>query len=200
MLIEDAAFDVAGIASDLIGEAFALGEDNVFINGTGTAQPMGLLAQAEADGPSAVHLGDTAVPTQAGLLNLEAALPSQYERGAAFLARKATYSVLRTAAQTTSGQVLWGSSMVGGYLQPQPPSLLGYPALRSEFVPAIASAAYSLILGQFSGYTIVDRVGLSIQRLSEIYAETDITLLLARRRVGGFCTEPWRFKLGQMSA
>jgi len=199
-LIEDAAFDVQGIATDLIGEAFALGEDNVFINGTGAAQPMGLLAQAEDEGPAAEHLGATDVPTLAGLLNLEAALPSQYERGAAFLARKATLSVLRQAAQTTSGQLLWAASMPGGYLQPQPPTMLGYPVYKSEFVPAIASGAYSLIFGQFSGYYIVDRVGLSVQRLSELYAETDITLLLARRRVGGYCVEPYRFRLGQMSS
>lgn len=198
-LLEDSAFDVMGLSSELIGEAYALGEENVFINGTGVNQPSGLLWDAEVTGPVAVHLDSVTEPSQAGMVELEAALPSQYERGAVFLARKATYGVMRQSNQTTSGQLLWGSSLADGYLQPMLPTLLGYPALKSEFVPAIASASYSLILGQWQGYYIFDRVGLSIARNSSIYQETDITVLIAKKRLGAKCIEPYRFKLGQMS-
>ena len=198
-MIEDSAFDIMAICGELIGEAYALGEDNVFINGTGVNQPAGLLFDAETTGPAAVHLGSITQPTQAGLVNLEAALPAQYERNAVFLGAKATYAQIRQANQTTSGQLLWGSSLAEGYLQPIQPSLLGYPVRKSEFVPAIASASYSLILGDFSGYYIFDRVGLSIARNSSTYQETDITVLIAKKRVGGYCVEPYRFRLGQMS-
>ncbi len=199
-LLEDSAWDVMGLSTDLIAESFGLGEEDVFLNGTGVAQPLGLLTEAEGNGPAAVHLGSTTVPTHAGMLNLDAALPAQYERNAKWLARKATYNTLRTAAATTSGQLLWPVTEQYGYLGVQPPTLMGYPVLKSEFVPAIASAAYAMALGDFSGYYIFDRVGLSMQRLSELYAETDITLILARKRVGGYCVEPYRIKLGQMSA
>ncbi len=67
-------------------------------------------------------------------------------------------------------------------------------------MPAIASGSYSLILGDWSGYYIFDRVGLSIARNSTIYQETDITVLIAKKRMGGYCVEPYRFVLGQMSA
>lgn len=198
-MIEDSAFDIMSIGAELIGEAYALGEDNVFINGTGVNQPMGILGEAEGNGPAAVHLGSITQPTQAGLVNLEAALPAQYERNATFLAAKATWAQIRQANQTTSGQLLWGSSLAEGYLQPIQPTLLGYPVRKSEFVPAIASASYSLILGDWSGYYIFDRVGLSIARNSTTYQETDITVLIAKKRIGAYCVEPYRFQLGQMS-
>ena len=199
-LREDSAFDVMGVASDLIGEAYALGEDNVFLNGTGTAQPTGLLLNINgALGPAEVHLGSDTVPTSAGMLNLDAALPAQYERAAKFLANKAFYNTLRQAQATTSGQPLWPVVDQFGYLGVYPPTLMGYPVVKCEFMPAIASAAYPCMLGDFNGYYIVDRVGLTIQVLSEIYAETDITLILARKRIGGDCVEPYRLKAGQMS-
>jgi len=198
-LIEDSAFDVLSIGAELIGEAYGLGEENVFINGTGVNQPSGVLFDAEVTGPTAVHLDSITVPSQAGMVELEAALPAQYERNAVFLASKNFYSVLRQTNQTTSGQLLWGSSLAEGYLQPMQPTLLGYPVRKSEFVPAIASASYSLILGDWSGYYIFDRVGLSIARNDTTYQETDITVLIAKKRIGGYCVEPYRFKLGQMS-
>jgi HK97 family phage major capsid protein len=198
-LIEDSAFDVLSVSSELIGEAYALGEENVFINGTGVNQPSGVLFDAETTGPTAVHLGSITQPSQAGMVNLEAALPSQYERNASFLAAKATYAQIRQSNQTTSGQLLWGSSLAEGYLQPMRQTLLGYPVYKSEFVPAIATTSYSLILGDWSGYYIFDRVGLSIARNSTVYQETDITVLIAKKRVGGYCVEPYRFQLGQMS-
>lgn len=198
-LIEDAAFDVIGVASDLISEAYALGEDNAFINGNGVGQPMGLLAEVNtANGPAEVHIGTS--PTLAGLLNLEAALPSQYERNARFMARKTFWNTLRSVAATTSGDLIWPVTAQYGYLPDTPPTLMGYPIVKCEFVPAIATDAYSLIFGDFSGYCILDRVGLAIRRLDDVYAESNVTVLLARKRVGGYCVEPYRFKIGQMSA
>jgi HK97 family phage major capsid protein len=51
-----------------------------------------------------------------------------------------------------------------------------------------------------SGYIVLDRVGFSVQRLSELYAETNITILLARKRVGGQLAEPYRVKVLKASA
>ena len=81
-----------------------------------------------------------------------------------FLARKATYAQMRQANQTTTGQLLWGSSLAEGYLQPMLPTLLGYPVHKSEFVPAIAVGGLQPDPGRLEGYYIFDRVGLSIAR------------------------------------
>ncbi len=200
-LLEDSAFDIAGIAADLMGEAFGLGENDAFWNGTGINRPMGILTQVDAGGPASVALGATDAPTANGIIDLAYALPSQYEANAKWYMAKATEKTIRKLrTDGTSGDFLWPIVTVVGNLGAVQDMLLGSPALRDEFVPAIDTNAYSIVYGDLKGYIVLDRVGMSVARLSEIYAETNITMLLARRRVGGQLVEPWRVKAGKMSA
>jgi HK97 family phage major capsid protein len=198
-LLEDSAFDVMGVASDLMGEAFALGEDNVFINGTGVGQPMGLLTQAEGDGPAAVHSGSAGTLMAAGLRNLFYGLPAQYRRNARWVMNSATQNVAEGINDTTGRPIVVPLSVASLGMAPFD-TIKGKPVLCDEFMPAATAGLYPIAFGDFSGYYIVDRVGLSIQRLEELYAETDIKVLLARKRVGGYCAEPFRFRLQQIGA
>lgn len=198
-LIEDSAFDVVGISSELLAEAFTLGENDTFINGSGIGRPMGILTQVDGDGPASVASGTAATLTADGLINLAYALPAQYESNAAWVFRKATEQVIRKL-KDTSNNYLWPVIGSMGNFAPAPKELLGFPTLRDEFMPAIADSAYPIIFGDLRGYLVLDRVGISVQRLSEIYAETNITLLLARKRLGGQTIEPWRMKVQKVSA
>ena len=78
-------------------------------------------------------------------------------------------------------------------------ALLGYPIVREQWMPDVTTDAYPIVFGDMRGYLVLDRVGLSVQRLDELYAETNITLLLARRRVGGQLIEPWKVKVQKVS-
>ena len=202
-LVEDSAFDVVGVASDLMAEAFALGEDNVFINGTGSGQPMGILADVDgADGPVSVVSGNASNLTADGLIDLAYALPAQYDARAVFLMNKATEKAIRKL-KTASGvnEYIWPITTTGGGFAPAPRELLGYPVLHDEFMPDIAAGAYPIIFGDLRGYVIVDRVGLSVQRLTDAsYAELNLMLLLARKRVGGQLVEPYRVKVQKVAA
>lgn len=198
-LIEDSAFDVVGVSSELLAEAFTLGENDTFINGSGIGRPMGILTQVDGDGPASVVSGTAATLTADGLINLAYALPAQYEANAAWVFRKATEQVIRKL-KDTSNNYLWPVIGSMGNFAPAPKELLGFPTLRDEFMPAIADSAYPIIFGDLRGYLVLDRVGISVQRLSEIYAETNITLLLARKRLGGQTIEPWRMKVQKVSA
>jgi HK97 family phage major capsid protein len=201
-LIEDSAFDVVGLSSSLLSEAFSVGEDDVFINGTGAGQPMGILAQvstsAEGTAPAYVVSGSASSLTANGLIDLAFSLPDQYDRNAKWYLNKSTEKVIRKLVGTTSGDYLFPTAQAG-LNQRTAPELLGYPIVRCVHVPDVAANAYPIIFGDLSGYIIVDRVGLSIQRLSELYAETNITLLLARKRVGGYCAEPYRIRVQKVS-
>lgn len=198
-LIEDSAFDVVGVSSELLAEAFTLGENDTFINGSGIGRPMGILTQVDGDGPASVASGTAATLTADGLINLAYALPAQYEANAAWVFRKATEQVIRKL-KDSSKNYLWPVISSMGNFAPAPKELLGFPTLRDEFMPAIADSAYPIIFGDLRGYLVLDRVGISVQRLSEIYAETNITLLLARKRLGGQTIEPWRMKVQKVSA
>lgn len=198
-LIEDSAFDIAGISSDLLAEAFSLDENDAFINGTGVARPMGILTQVGGDGPAATNSGTASLLTADGLISLWGAQPSQYERNSVWLFSKATEMAIRKL-KNVDNDYLWPIVTSQGNLGVHPRELLGFPTLRDEFMPAVAANAYPIIFGDLSGYLILDRVGFSIQRLTELYAETNITLLLARKRVGGQTIQPWKIQVQKVAA
>lgn len=198
-LIEDSAFDIIGISSDLMAESFTLGENDAFINGSGLARPMGILTQVDGDGPASIASGTAATLTADGLISLIYGLPAQYESNAVTIFSKATEKVIRQL-KATDNTYLWPVWSQGGNFAPAPRELLGFPTLRDEFMPAIAANAYPILHGDLRGYLILDRVGISVQRLSELYAETNITLLLARKRLGGQTIEPWRMKVQKVAA
>ena len=201
-VLEDAVVDLGAYLGEGFGEGYALYEENQFINGNGINAPMGLLTQVNtANGPTSVISGLETTPfwTYAGMINVEASLPSQYEPNAKWLARKATYSQIRSIVTATSNVPLWTPGGEG-YLGPVPTMLLGYPILKSEFMPACANNAYPLLLGDFKGYQIVDRIGLSIQRLDELLADQNARKFLARKRFGGQILKPWQFVCSETEA
>ncbi len=198
-LLEDAAFDVMGIGTDLMSEAFTLGENDAFINGSGVTRPMGILTQVDGDGPASVVSGTASTLLADGLIDLVYALPAQYERNAKWLMAKSTEKVIRKL-KDADNNYLWPIWPQQGGFAPAPRELLGFPVLKDEAMPAIAANAYPIIFGDLTGYLVLDRVAFTIQRLEELYAETNITLLLAKKRVGGLTVEPWRLKVQKVSA
>lgn len=199
-LLEDAAFDIMGISSDLLSEAFTLGENDAFINGNGSGRPMGILTQVDGDGPASVVSGTAATLTADGIIDLAYALPAQYESNASWLFAKGTEKIIRKL-KDSQNNYLWPIWPQQGNFAPAPRELLGFPTLRDEFMPAVAANAYPIIFGDLRGYLVLDRVGISIQRLTDsAYAELNLTGLLARKRVGGQVIEPWRIKAQKVSA
>jgi HK97 family phage major capsid protein len=197
-LLEDAAFDVMGISSDLFGEAFGLGEEVVFWAGTGAGQPRGLLTDiGNADFNAAITTGATANTFDADeVIDTAYALPAQYERNARWYMTKATEKFIRKLKNADS-DYLWPVIMNVGSLGAVPNDLLEYPRTRIEFMDDISNSTntttYPLVLGDLNGYLVVDRVGLSIKRDESLYSELNQVLLLGRKRVGGQLLEGFRF-------
>lgn len=200
-LLEDSAFDLMGLATDLFGEAFALGEDDVFVNGDGVGKPTGLVTRASVGDEliGNVVSGSASALTADGLIDLFFGLPAQYRIRANWIMNSGSAKTIRKFKDATNNRYLW-DSMNGGIVSTgQQDILLGKPVLFDEFMPDQASNAFPVLFGDIGGYMVVDRVGLSIQRLSELYAETNITLLLAKRRVGGDIAYPFRMKFQKCS-
>lgn len=205
-LLEDSDFDLITYVGGLMGEAFALGEDNVFLNGSGAAQPMGLLTQVDGDGPASVASGTSAAISTSGdawtgkrLVDLYYTVPSQYRAQGSWVMNSATLNAVENLVDAQKRPLI--STMVAGGLGTgEPVNIKGRPIYVDEFVPDIAANAYPIIFGDLSGYLIADRVGLSVRRLSEIIAQDNQELILARRRVGGYCIEPWKVKVLKAAA
>lgn len=204
--LEDAVFDVLGYSQDLFAEAFALDEDNVFLNGTGANQPMGILTQVDGDGPASKVSGTSAAITTSGdahsgkrVNDVYYALPAQYRRRGVWVANSGTVQALDDLVDGNKRPILQTLNN-GSMMADEPQVLKGKRVIVDEFMPDIAANSYPLLFGDLSGYVVLDRVGLAIQRLTELYAETNMTLLLARKRVGGYCAESYRFKVLKASA
>lgn len=194
-LIEDNAFDVLSLSSDLFAEGFALGLDDAFINSTTGNAPLGILAEVDGKGPTSVAGGDAATLTAAGIIDLYYGLPSQYRgRSAFYMSSDAMKTVEKLT--DTDGRYIVSSLISGASLATGEPSVIkGRPVRIDEFIPAVTTDSYSIIFGDLMGYIIPERVGMSVQRLTERYAETNQTLLLARRRIGGYLAEPYRLRV-----
>jgi len=212
-MLEDGAFDVLGYVTELLGEAFALGEESAYTNGTGSGQPRGYInhpANAIAYSTYATTAGVTywgnyftsGTTTIAwgsgttGVLGCEANLPPQYEGGAKWYAAKSVYSALRTINAGTATLPQWslGDSWPN-YANNMSATLLGYPVVKNQFMATPITAKYYLALADMKGYYILDRVGLSVEVFREVYGLRDQVVVYARKRTGGDLVHYWKMKV-----
>ncbi len=71
---------------------------------------------------------------------------------------------------------------------------------ESEALPDVGAGNYALVFGDFSGYYIVERLGMSIQRFQDSNTGANIVEFHIRRRVGGRVVEPWKFGVQKVAA
>lgn len=158
---------------------FATARDDLeaaaFATGSGSGQPTGVVT-ALAGTASVVPPATAETFAAADLYAVEEALPARY-RGAtmpnmptraSWAANKAIYNDIRQFG-TTDGHALWERLGAG-----QPPQLLGYSAyeaseMDSGFNPAVTATNYLLVLGDFSAYYIVDRIGLRVELVPHLF-------------------------------
>lgn len=201
-LIEDSAFPLMTWVSGKFQETSVLTVENIILNGTGVGQPAGILRNPNGtDEPATVVSGAAAAYTWDGLLDIYHAVPEQYDANSAFVFNKTSSALALSKLKDGDGRPLWsmgvGDSGMSGDIRNRP--LLGVPVLLSGFMPNVSANTYPLIFGDLSGYYLADRVGFSIQVLSEVYAETNQLLFLGRMRLGGLTAEPWRLKIQKIS-
>ncbi len=203
--MEDNQFDLLGFVSDLMSEAFVLGENDVFITGDGVGKPQGFqnhanAATAHASGGMQVLSGAAAAvawgTATTGIIGTEAALPPQYEKNAKWYGAKATYAAIRALNVGSANQPVWSvgdswPNAANGFT----PTLLGYSIVKDQFMPAVGASNRPLAFGDMQGYWIADRVGITIEVLRELRALRDEVIVYARKRVGGQLVHDWRLKL-----
>jgi len=205
-LLEDAFFDVEDYLAWKYAEAAGIDEDNKFLVGTGGASPLGILpgsdntlSLTEEDTGHASELtwdGAGAAVTKCGLIGLVYANASQYLPNAKWLMERATVEWIRKMKNGV-GDFYWEPDQQAG----QPLMLLGYPVYMQEAMPSIASNAYPILFGDFSGYYIADRVGMTVERyLGGTEAELNTVKFVMRRRLGGQLVEKYKLATQKVSA
>ncbi|WHA40158.1 phage major capsid protein [Agrobacterium larrymoorei] len=187
-LLEDAAYDVEGELRTSFAEDFGVKEGAAFVNGDGVGKPKGIL-QAPNIQQIVTGAASTLGTAPADLLiDAMSKLPSVYAQNGAWLMNRTTLASIRKL-KDAQGAYLWQPSIQVG----APSTLLGRPIIEAVDMPSIAAGAFPIVFGDFSGYRIVDRVGVSVLVDPFSRATNGITRFHARKRVGADVTHPDRF-------
>ncbi|MEW4400534.1 phage major capsid protein [Agrobacterium tumefaciens] len=187
-LLEDSAYDVEGELRTSFAEDFGVKEGAAFVNGDGVGKPKGIL---QATGIQQIVTGAAATLGTAPadlLIDAMSKLPSVYAQNGAWLMNRTTLASIRKL-KDGQGAYLWQPSIQVG----APSTLLARPIIEAVDMPSIAAGAFPIVFGDFSGYRIVDRVGVSVLVDPFSKATNGITRFHARKRVGADVTHPDRF-------
>jgi HK97 family phage major capsid protein len=183
-LLEDSAIDVTALVASLMADKIAVDRDRQFTKGVGGKFPTGFMTNTSIatknSGSSGAFLFD-------GLIDLTYALPNQYAENGTFMTSRASMGLIRKL-KDSQNRYLWEPSNQAG----TPATLNGYPIVANEHMAAAAAASKSLIFADFKRlYMAVNKIGLSVQRLDEKYADTDQVGFIFRLRFGGDVIAPW---------
>lgn len=157
-MLQDAAFNMeAELISDA-NEAFAFGEGNGFVVGTGAKQPEGFLTNATIAAAFRASSASNDI-TASDVILLTGDLKVGYNP--VYVMNRRTLAYLRSL-RDSNGQFLWDPGMNGGVAL----TLNGFQYVLANSMPDHnVSNALSVAFGDFRrGYTIVDRTGMSIVR------------------------------------
>lgn len=176
-LLSDSEADLEGILAQVIAETLGLDEDAVFINGSGSERPLGILTTLSGAAITEVNSGHATDVTYNGFIDLFTNVPSQYRNNGVWLMNSLTLGAAMKLADG-NGMPLFPVNAVPG-------TLFGKRIEFSEFMPDRGTASNNPVLfGDFRfGYGIADRQELRIQRLTERFAPN--LGILPTARVGG---------------
>jgi len=188
-LLDDSAVNIDEWIAEEVRDTFAQQEGTAFVTGDGSNKPKGFLDYTKvAEGSwSWGNIGfiktgvDGAFPAAGPdkLIDLVYTLKAGYRTNGTFLFNRGTQAAIRKL-KDEDGHYIWQPAAAAG----EHATLLGYPVVESEDMPAIAVDSFSIAFGDFRrGYLIVDRVGIRVLR--DPYSSKPYVLFYTTKRVGG---------------
>lgn len=199
--LDDSDVNLEAFVRDSFARAAAEAEDTAFTIGAGhTAhQPVGIFSTAggvsslvsaatDYSGSSGANGANSFVDDMMALIY---AVPAQYRRNGSFITSSANELKLSTL-KDGNGQYLWQASIQAG----RPNTFLGYALHNQEDVDGFAAGKAVAAFGDINaGYRVYDRLGITVKRLEELYAEEGMIGFKFRKRVGGDVVRPQALKL-----
>ncbi len=208
-LLEDSGLDLLNevLMPEFTSQA-AIKEDEQFLVGSGVKEPQGILnGTAALGGPFNSDVA-TQVSGNATAMTFDAVVNTPYNLAGQYRARNSpsvgwafTSSTAGALAKlkSSTGEYLW-TEMYGNNAVAAPENLRGFKVFETEAIADIAANTYPIIFGDFGGYRIIDRVGMSVERYSDSNtAATDSVIFYLRRRYGGQLAEGYRIAVVKIS-
>jgi len=186
--LADEAFDAEAEIALQAGRAFGALESTAFYSGNGTTTgPEGIHTNATIEADHINNVTDNTLAFDDFIIT-QYTLEEPYVANASWLLNRTTLGVCVGLKSATTNTYLLVPNLQAG----QPSTILGSPVYTwSDMTACAASTGLTddqiiLLYGDFrQGYMIVDRVGMTIQRLNELYAATGYVGFMITARVGG---------------
>jgi len=193
-MLDDSNFDIEGWLTAEIAEILIFTENAAFLTGTGVGQPRGLLTYGHGvpssttwnvieripSGAAGAFL-TTGSPGTSGdaLITTVYSLKAPYVQGAQWLMNRTTEAEARKL-KDGQGNYMWQMDFQNFNAM----TLLGFPIVRAEDMPAIAANSLSVAFGNFArAYKIVDRTGIRVLR--DPFTNKPYVGFYTTKRVGG---------------
>ncbi len=206
-LLDDSSVNIEDWLTGKVANKFSRSENTAFVNGDGVGKPRGFLTyptdtadddartwgevQYVPSGAAGAFAGSD--PSDA-LIDLVGKMNPAYLPNSWWVMARTTLVEVRKFKSST-GDYLWRPGIERG----QPDTLLGFPILLAEDMPAIAADSLSIAFGDFrTAYQIVDRHGMRVLR--DPYVDKPHTVFYTYKRVGGDVVHFDAIKLMKFSA
>lgn len=190
-LLDDSSVDIEAWLAAKVAKKFARLEGDAFVNGVTPTRPRGFTTYttvATADSSRAwgqleyVPTGASGAfhTTQADpLFDLLSKFKAHYLLNGKWVTRRTVIAAIRKFKTSTTLEYIWQPGLQLG----QPDKLLGYPIVIAEDMPAIAANSLSMAFGDWSGYQIVDRLGVRVLR--DPFTSKPYVRFYTTKRTGG---------------
>lgn len=171
---------VADLVRDRLSYKFGTVEENCFLNGTGSNQPLGVFTASDLGISTSRDVSTGNITTQIkadGLIEAKYTLKAQYRKNARWIFHRDAIKNIRKL-KTGEGDYIWRAGLAAD----RPDTILDLPFHESEYAPNTFTAGlYVGILGDFSFYWIADALDMQIQVLDQLYAATNQTGFIGRK-------------------
>lgn len=183
-LLRVSAIPVEQLTRERLAYKFGITEEKAFLTGSGSGQPLGVFT-ASANGINTgqdVSTGNTTTAIRAdGLVNAKYSLKGQYWPKAQWVFHRDAMKQI-ALLKDGEGRYMFQASILAG----QPDRVLNFPFNMSEYAPnTFTTGLYVGILGDFDNYWIADALNMQVQRLVELYAESNQVGFIGRLELDG---------------
>lgn len=197
--LEDSMFPLENFLKERLATKFAQREGTAFIRGTGNGQPRGIMTYGPFQAYNATNVptgkqtglnyipyipsgNATAIGQGDSLIIALQDLKGVYAPKAKWCMTRSTVGVLRLIKDNQQ-RPLW-QPFAGSDL---PATIYDIPYIEMPDMDEIGANNFPILLGDFSNYAVVDRVGVTfnIRQLDELFALQGLVGFIGRNRHGG---------------
>lgn len=172
---------IEGKVRERLAYKAAITMEKAYISGNGSNRPLGVFTASAlgiSTGRDVSTDNTTTAVTFDGLLNAKYAMKEGYRRSknCAWLAHRDFYKMV-SKLKDGEGQYLWQPAKTAD----ESDMLLGCAAHESEYAPnTFTTGLYVAVCGDWSYYHICDNLNFTVQRLVELYSETNQVGFISR--------------------